>query len=760
MRELTWSTFKRSNDNKPVLHTGSWDQLKQALCTIQKKPRISSKDPDEIKKATPAFSGTEFHKGVTRSKEGAKFVHLLVFDIDNGRKELTGEFYPSGRPILRSLQVGDPATLDEFAPLLEKFSYVIYTTFNHRHDWPKYRIVLPLATPVKAINWESAAAWCVKELGLSDILSRGCIDVGVLKDSARMNFLPYSLTPSTIEMYANDGEALAVPEKLDDVLPATSQFALRTLTQGATENWWGKYPINFKTLDLVKLFGMLGLKVGKRTAYKNGFKWRCQCPWEIEHSHAAHNDDSGAIIQEDGEWPAFCCAHTSHLDVHLKDICELAGTTLLQACAAEFSSDVTEEVNVVEQTLRNAARATLAINKGGAILPVPGNLAKILRLDPTWGPRLSTNEMTHEVMYDGDVKDDHFVNKVQEWIQDIYHLNFPNSEVQSKLATQAAENMIHPVREWFKTLKWDGVSRIERIPKEILRSTSPVAQEYMRCALIGAVRRCFEPGVKLDTVVVFVGGQGNFKSTFWKLLVGEKWFNDSPLNLDDKDGAMVMHRKFCTELAELEGVTSNKAVERIRAFISSSTDIFRPPYGHNVVTFPRSNFLVGTANRDELLVDPTGSRRFWPIKCGRIHLELVSEWREQIWAEAVALYRRGVQHWLDETQEAAREEEAIKFQPDEPLYDQMIDALQRARENPMYKFSFSEGISMARILAFMDLPPGINNMGVAKHLGPLMTKNGWCKRQDGPKHAMLWHAPQEMVKVYAGMPAGLTNSKY
>jgi predicted P-loop ATPase len=208
----------------------------------------------------------------------------------------------------------------------------------------------------------------------------------------------------------------------------------------------------------------------------------------------------------------------------------------------------------------------------------------------------------------------------------------------------ARENGFHPVMDYLDGLTWDCENRIETLlPKIFGVEPTPYVQTAFRCFLIGSVARIYEPGCKMDCMLVLEGPQGVRKSTAVRELYGERHFTDDMPDLGSKDAAMTVGSAWCIELAELSAMVGRrKEVEVIKAFISRRIDDFRPPYGRRNVKRPRHSVLVGTTNAtDDWMRDETGGRRFWPIRCGAIDVELIKVYRDQLWAEAVALYQLG-----------------------------------------------------------------------------------------------------------------------
>jgi hypothetical protein len=189
-------------------------------------------------------------------------------------------------------------------------------------------------------------------------------------------------------------------------------------------------------------------------------------------------------------------------------------------------------------------------------------------------------------------------------------------------------------------------------PEDAAAGGGPTLYDHMlRCTLIGAVRRVFEPGCKHDTACVLMGSQGARKSSFWSAL-GGAFFSDALGDISSKDDLMVLHRSWVMEWAELDHLMSRKHAGQIKSFLSQSTDLFRVPYGRATEAFPRRGIIVGSTNRSTgFLVDDTGNRRFWVIPITRTEAApidtptLLAE-RDAIWSAAVHAYRAGEDNYL------------------------------------------------------------------------------------------------------------------
>jgi predicted P-loop ATPase len=213
-------------------------------------------------------------------------------------------------------------------------------------------------------------------------------------------------------------------------------------------------------------------------------------------------------------------------------------------------------------------------------------------------------------------------------------------------AAVAKEYKFHPVEDYLDGLKWDERARLATWLSVYLGARHGRYTEAVGPAsLIAAVARIKRPGCKHDHMPIIEGPQGIFKSAAVKVL-GAPWFADEIAEFGTKDASMQIKRAWFLEVPELHSMPAHK-VERAKSFLSRTTDMFRPPFGHEVIESPRQCVLRGTTNSDQYLRDETGARRFWPVRVvDRIDIKALERDRDQLFAEAVHLYAKGDPWWL------------------------------------------------------------------------------------------------------------------
>lgn len=322
----------------------------------------------------------------------------------------------------------------------------------------------------------------------------------------------------------------------------------------------------------------------------------------------------------------------------------------------------------------------------------------------------------------------------------------PGRELVRDAVLQVAEdNRFDSAIQWAQGLRWDGVARVEdflaRYMGVVADGYASSVSRYLWTALAG---RLLVPGCKADMVPVLVGGQGTGKSTGVMAMAPEPdAYVELNLEVRDDNLARSLRGKLVGELGELRGLNSKEA-EAIKAWVTRTHEEWIPKYVEFATKFPRRLVFIGTTNSDEFLADDTGERRWLPVEVGTVCVDAIERDRDQLWAEAVVLFKRGGVQWRDALEMGATKHDAYKvtdaWQDTIERWlalDDMDDTAGLPRGHQPFKIdnvlASALGLSVDRV-----------SMREQKRAASVLRRLGYVKRRatraEGGKH--VWEMPE------------------
>jgi len=655
MRELKiaygGSCFAKVWSNKLITFQALCERLSTTVRTpetVEEYPRLPKKDRDRAKDKG-GFVGGFLRDG--RRKGGAvECRSMLTLDGD---------------------QV-EPGFIETYATE-HRFESALYTTHGHTPDAPRVRIIIPLTRDVTPDEYSALARYVVSEIGMD----------GFDECSYRAHQLMYwPTTPSNgeyvfkqldgpwldpdayLKAYPNwrDCSQLPTSSRESKVVARVCQHQQDPLEKsGIVGAFCRTYTITSAIesflsdvyapsamegrYDYIPADSQAGVVIyDDRFAYSHHASdpacGKLLNAFDIVRIHRYGNLDTGSIDEAD---PTKLPSFKAMQDFAVRDagVKETLANERMALAAQEFENP-------------DDWQKVLELDRQGQVKDTMANIANIIRYDPTFG-NIVLNELTGMMDVNGSVPwkqirpgwgdADHANAKV--YFEQVYGIWSPAKFKDALLAVVSSERLFHPIKDYFDTLSWDGVPRIDSVLIDYLGAEDNIyTRSVTRKTLIAAVTRIYKPGIKFDTVLVLNGPQGIGKSTLFAKL-GGKWFSDSltVADMKDKSAAEKLQGYWILELGELAGLRKLD-VEIVKSFLTRTDDKFRQSYGTVVESHPRNNIIVGTTNSESgFLRDITGNRRFWPVRVhGNSRLSvfgMTQQTIDQIWAEALEMYRSG-----------------------------------------------------------------------------------------------------------------------
>lgn len=261
-----------------------------------------------------------------------------------------------------------------------------------------------------------------------------------------------------------------------------------------------------------------------------------------------------------------------------------------------------------------------------------------------------------------EITDTDYIDILRIYNRDLGLVRMTKQLIIDAVQSYSEKNKRNEPKDWMDSLSWDGTSRVQNFFASYMGAIeSEYTQAVSKNFWVSLAARIYKPGCKADNMVILEGKQGAFKSTALSVIGGD-WYTETNEHPSSKDFYQVLQGNLIVEIAELDSF--NKAERNtIKKVVSTPKDRYRPPYGRSPQNFPRQCIFVGTTNESHYLNDPTGARRFWPIQITDIDLGKLKQDREQLFAEAVNLFKKG-ELWHQVPKEKAEEEQEMRRDAD------------------------------------------------------------------------------------------------
>ena len=284
---------------------------------------------------------------------------------------------------------------------------------------------------------------------------------------------------------------------------------------------------------------------------------------------------------------------------------------------------------------------------------------------------------------------------------------------------------------------WDGTPRLDSWMVDYCGAEdSPYTREAGAAWLTAAVVRAFEPGAKFDQMLVLEGATGLRKSTALRVLATgtldlrcNDRFSDAPF-LGTRDAREVMEVTagvWIMECAELDGL-SKKEAGTLKAMITRQEDKGRAAYARTAVTVPRRFVLAGTTNESRYLRDPTGNRRYWPVRVSGVNIDGLHAARDQLIAEALARYRSGryTPVLSPEAAALAKAEQDCRMAVDEG-YMETLNDLKDIAQKGSGQWAGCWIVTNEAVYNRLCLPPDKRTGAVTRQVSESLCALGWKK---------------------------------
>lgn len=392
-------------------------------------------------------------------------------------------------------------------------------------------------------------------------------------------------------------------------------------------------------------------------------------------------------------------------------------------CAYKWKTFESDRVDKL--TLKRLFDRAQEDTKGTFIKPAPKDPKPSDYMDVvhTLGYAFTQNDMNDRIYVNGNLMSDATESLIMTRLRE--HGYKSKNVFQDAFIAEGTEHKFHPIREYLESLTWDGKDHLGNLAKYVADKDG-VFPVLIRKWFIGAVSKNLAPSSKeQNPMLVLAGAQGKGKSVLvhWFGSPLPEFYIASPIYPDNKDFVINSSSHFVWEVEELGSTIRRQDIEALKAFLSRPTNSFRAPYGRFEIQKPTTASYIGTINPDGngFLNDSTGNRRYRVCHITDIDWKYEQDLDiNQLWAQAVALFKQGETYLLDAKAEDKIQEINDRYSLDDPLAKHILDAFEIVESDD----DFVSTADIMKHLKWAEIIHSEVDKSISMRIGNIMVKLG------------------------------------
>ena len=254
----------------------------------------------------------------------------------------------------------------------------------------------------------------------------------------------------------------------------------------------------------------------------------------------------------------------------------------------------------------------------------------------------------------------------------------------------------HPFRYYLEHLpNWDGetdhilgMSLSVRVKGDV--EEQMLFASYLKKWLVGMVAAWIDPNVVNNVILVLIGEQGSYKTTWFNYLLPPElkdyFYTKTNANRMGRDDLLTLAQYAlvcCEELDTMKPAELNQ----LKAAVTMPSIDERAAYAHFHEHRQHIASFCGTGNNVQFLSDETGNRRWLPFEIERITSPREMPFDYQgIYSQAYALYQEGFQYWFSREEIQQLSQHNATFETPRTAHELISRYLRKPREGEPGEF--------------------------------------------------------------------------